>query len=573
MAQGSARVRDEWRDDLASEFLQETSQSSSSRGVPEVGIAGSVDTSEMNAWMSVGKHLRNLPLVARCLSDAGKFYVRRPTAKDRRPSYLDHVQTVALMIITALGLLLFIVWLRDVLVPLVLAGFFMFQLEPVFFCILNPSLLCAACSKRARARSRAIEQERIQVFNEEVFESSKQYYQTPRPSKCRETLWKIHSFVALILCLLLMLLTIAGCAYAIFRSVQGFSMDKYMESQKFRQFVKNIKRLGDTSEELTATGEDRGVGGTDEVDIGALIGWLMEGPFVKSLMNVILSFVGIVFLMGLFLAFLLVSNLSSEYCDSTGLMLKARKTVRRYVRIKTQVSLAVSLLVYATYALLEVDLAFLFAFITFLLNYIPHIGYTISILLPLPLVAFDPTKTWGDFAQCLVWPTLIHASFSNFIEPRLLAKSLDLHPVVVLVSLFLWILCWGAVGAILAVPLTSIVRLILLEFDHPYAIVMVGLLEGQGPSSERKVALGPSSKAEVSSDDKFKVWMKAASLPELTLMQSCPSECASPRPSPQRSAQPSSSNGLHCRLKGFGALNVQGLNADAVGKPPSERFR
>mmetsp|Transcript_38294 Transcript_38294/g.70661 ORF Transcript_38294/g.70661 Transcript_38294/m.70661 type:complete len:122 (-) Transcript_38294:16-381(-) len=87
----------------------------------------------------------------------------------------------------------------------------------------------------------------------------------------------------------------------------------------------------------------------------------------------------------------------------------------------------------------------------------------------------------------------VHQVFSNFIEPRLLAKSLDLHPIVVLVALGFWTVCWGAVGAILSTPLTSVVRLLLMEFEHPYAVVAVGLLEGQwGPSSERKRALGPN---------------------------------------------------------------------------------
>merc|ERR1719440_2259467 len=96
-----------------------------------------------------------------------------------------------------------------------------------------------------------------------------------------------------------------------------------------------------------------------------------------------------------------------------------------------------------------------------------------------------------DLALAFVLPFIIHQFASNLIEPKLLASSLDLHPIVVLLALAFWTTVWGAVGAILSVPLTAVVRLILLEVDHPYTQPVVNLLKGrlgfhaEMPSRER----------------------------------------------------------------------------------------
>ncbi len=58
-------------------------------------------------------------------------------------------------------------------------------------------------------------------------------------------------------------------------------------------------------------------------------------------------------------------------------------------------------------------------------------------------------------------------------------RSLELHPVIVLLSLAFWFTLWGVVGAILSIPVTAVLRIVLSHIDHPYARVLIGLLEGK----------------------------------------------------------------------------------------------
>jgi predicted PurR-regulated permease PerM len=54
----------------------------------------------------------------------------------------------------------------------------------------------------------------------------------------------------------------------------------------------------------------------------------------------------------------------------------------------------------------------------------------------------------------------------NFLQPKMMGSGLNLSPLVVVISLFFWAWVLGPIGALLAVPMTIIVKEIFLEgFD------------------------------------------------------------------------------------------------------------
>ncbi len=54
----------------------------------------------------------------------------------------------------------------------------------------------------------------------------------------------------------------------------------------------------------------------------------------------------------------------------------------------------------------------------------------------------------------------------NYLEPRLIGKQLNMSPLIILLSLSVFSTLWGLAGAILAVPLTSIIAITLSAFDE-----------------------------------------------------------------------------------------------------------
>mmetsp|Transcript_6113 Transcript_6113/g.14546 ORF Transcript_6113/g.14546 Transcript_6113/m.14546 type:complete len:522 (+) Transcript_6113:161-1726(+) len=163
----------------------------------------------------------------------------------------------------------------------------------------------------------------------------------------------------------------------------------------------------------------------------------------------------------------------------TSLAEKIDTQVRRYIVLKSALSLLVAVLSGGTLALLRVDLAFLFGAVAFFANFVPNVGSVVSTLLPLPIVLLDPALSWMGGTLAIMIPLCIHVLVGSVIEPKVFGMGLALHPVVVLFTVLLWAKLWGVGGMIVSVPLTAVLRIVLKEVNHPYTKQAVSILEGR----------------------------------------------------------------------------------------------
>jgi AI-2 transport protein TqsA len=85
---------------------------------------------------------------------------------------------------------------------------------------------------------------------------------------------------------------------------------------------------------------------------------------------------------------------------------------------------------------------------------------------------------------------VIHNVIGNIIEPKLMGKGLDLHPVTIMLALSFWGLLWGIVGMFLAAPITAAIRIVLMQFDtfRPVANLLAGEFE-KPPLGQRQESL------------------------------------------------------------------------------------
>ena len=89
----------------------------------------------------------------------------------------------------------------------------------------------------------------------------------------------------------------------------------------------------------------------------------------------------------------------------------------------------------------------------------------------LALVQFD---TFTPFVILVATLGAVQFVVGNVVEPRLMGSSLNLSPLVVILSLSLWGQLWGVVGMFLSVPLTVITMIILSNFSatQPFAVAL-----------------------------------------------------------------------------------------------------
>lgn len=184
--------------------------------------------------------------------------------------------------------------------------------------------------------------------------------------------------------------------------------------------------------------------------------------FLQDLTTSTLSWVGNFTLVVLFTLFM-VSGTHAHQKENPFLS-QLQREISRYTATKTFVSLLTGIFAGVTLSLFGVELSLVIGVLTFLLNFIPNLGSVIATLLPLPLLILQfgiNWQTWTILALLLG----VQFTLGNVVEPKLAGKKLGLHPVTILLFLMFWGFVWGLPGFFLAVPLTSILKIILSRID------------------------------------------------------------------------------------------------------------
>jgi predicted PurR-regulated permease PerM len=139
--------------------------------------------------------------------------------------------------------------------------------------------------------------------------------------------------------------------------------------------------------------------------------------------------------------------------------------VGRYFFIKLIISFLTGLEVWGVLKLLGVDFALVWGGIAFALNFVPTVGSTVVVI----LISIQGVV---QFYPDVFFPTLvfllnlgIQQLMGNLIEPRIQGSNLNLSPVLILISLAFWAWLWGPLGAILAVPITVMLRVMFSYFE------------------------------------------------------------------------------------------------------------
>ncbi|MGE0142755.1 MAG: AI-2E family transporter, partial [Planctomycetota bacterium] len=134
------------------------------------------------------------------------------------------------------------------------------------------------------------------------------------------------------------------------------------------------------------------------------------------------------------------------------------------------ISVLTALIVGSILFFLGVPLALAFAFLVFVLNFVPNVGSMIATVLPIPILLGSDQISGATTALAIALPAAVQMLIGQLLEPKLMGRSLDLHPVAVLLGLVFWGMLWGLVGVLLAVPMTSAIKIVLVEMGYTQPI-------------------------------------------------------------------------------------------------------
>jgi AI-2 transport protein TqsA len=152
---------------------------------------------------------------------------------------------------------------------------------------------------------------------------------------------------------------------------------------------------------------------------------------------------------------------------------KVNESIAGYLRVKVIASLILAVPITVILWVFGVDFPVLWGLLNFFANFIPYLGSIVGFSVPAIFTFLDLEPGWQPFAATAL-VLGVHLLMAYVVEPRMTGRAVGLSPLVILISLSFWGLCWGLIGMILAVPLTVIVKIVLGHI--PYTVPIAKLL-------------------------------------------------------------------------------------------------
>ncbi|KAH9255364.1 hypothetical protein BASA81_006483 [Batrachochytrium salamandrivorans] len=420
---------------------------------------------------------------------------------------------IPLLILSGLAVGFVLVWASDILVPFVISVFFTYLLRPIvdflsrpLFCVLPFRFAPRTFSQSpppppplpSSLQHQAIESQPNENVNLDVEHASllSSNASAPKPRKTvprsttppgvgnsgitnfalsrgtTHTSLQVPRWMAILMSMLFVMALFVGLFVLVADAMQSF------EQNSLAAYEERLMELLNMSSKWLKR--------TFNVD-GTHVMQQIKNEFqvleiTKSLVLILINAVGYTFVVMLFVLYMLFEGQTQPepVAKQPSVRRQIDDQIQRYLVTKTLISAVVGLLTYLVLGpLLQVQMAHLFGVVTFLMNFIPNVGAVVATLLPLPIVVLDENLTTISVLLAFLLPIAIHTVVGNIVEPIFFGQQMELHPIVVLLSLSFWFSIWGVPGAILSVPITAVMRIVVCNINHPYAQFAKNLMEGK----------------------------------------------------------------------------------------------
>jgi len=300
--------------------------------------------------------------------------------------------------------------------------------------------------------------------------------------------WRIPRVFAIMICLIVLVVVIAGILMVIISQLTDFA-DIVPDLQK-----KFLTLFNDTQQWIrTEFG----------VRKKAQIAWLQKNAeiFTKSggqVVGNLLSMVSNAFtnlgLVPVYIFFLLYYRsflrkfldrlfLSASETDIKVILVKVRDVVRNYLIGLVFVMSIIATLNTLGLLILGIEHAMFFGILAALLNVIPYIGIIIGSVLPIIMAILTKDSLWYAVGVAVVF-SVVQFLEGNFITPRVVGSKVSVNSLATVVALIVGGILWGAPGMILAIPFTAMLKVL---FDTIPGMEAFGFLLGEVPDEHLKV--------------------------------------------------------------------------------------
>jgi AI-2 transport protein TqsA len=284
----------------------------------------------------------------------------------------------------------------------------------------------------------------------------------------------------------------AALPLAIVISILAFAGSAYVITENASTFIGQLSSYGPKLDDLIARSA-RAVGIYVAPTVDDLFLQLDPTRYLGDVAKVLQTFASNAVFVLIFLGFIIASRRGfrrkivgmfphhERRAEAMKVFQSVRNGVEQYLWIQTVTGLMIAAGSWAIMAVVGLDNAAFWAFLIFIVSYIPIVGGAVGILLP-PLFALVQFESFWPAVVLIAVLQAINFVVGNIVLPRMQGDSLNIDPVVVLLSLAFWGAIWGVPGMFLSTPLTVMFMVILAEFRGTLWIAV--LLSSDGNPSD-----------------------------------------------------------------------------------------
>ncbi|MCY6484294.1 AI-2E family transporter [Clostridium aestuarii] len=146
--------------------------------------------------------------------------------------------------------------------------------------------------------------------------------------------------------------------------------------------------------------------------------------------------------------------------DIKGLLRNIDKTLSIYITGQLIVSTAIGILTYIGYKIIGIESAFILAVFSMITSIIPILGVFIGVL---PAVLIALSGGISMVIKVLVVLFVVQQLEGNFISPHVIGNRLNIHPLVVIFVVIMFISLLGFIGGFLAIPTYAVLKVVIKD--------------------------------------------------------------------------------------------------------------
>lgn len=237
--------------------------------------------------------------------------------------------------------------------------------------------------------------------------------------------------------------------------------------------------------DVTGWLSDRGVGSEqvaairDSIDVGSLVG--IANDILSGALGILTDLFFVATLL-LFLAFdaapamKIVGQLGERKSDFVEALASFARGTRSYMAVSAGFGFVVAVIDAGALLIIGVPGAFVWGVLAFVTNFIPNVGFVIGVVPPALIGLLEGGV--GMMVVVVVVFTVINFVVQSVIQPRIVGDAVGLSATLTFLSLVFWGWAIGALGALLAVPLSLLLKALLVEAD-PEARWTLPLISGK----------------------------------------------------------------------------------------------